>query len=336
MAILSVLLLAIWIGLGGRISPTSPQQDQVVIGSAFVLPAGSQMAGDVVVIQGEVRIEADAHLDGDLVVLGGPAIIDGVVEGDVIALSPQVRLGASARVRGDLVTLPGALERAPGAVVEGRQVTITTPRIVSGLRGFLPGAAPEGLLAWADRAFRMLLGGLGLILLALVVTFFFPGPVARSARTLELAPAISLGIGALILLLSVVVILILAITIIGIPLALLFLGLLSGAVLFGLISMGHLVSLRLGPSLSPGWPSGVALIIGMAMIWSLWSLADLLPLCGGPVIRLLLVAMALGSTFLSRFGTRPYPPPSARPAGSGPEGTPPVHEPSREAPSTST
>lgn len=321
MAIGLALWLAIFAGLGRGILLADPPQDRIVIGSDFVLPAGSQMEGNVMIIGGEARIEVDARLNGDLMVLGGSVIIDGRVEGDVVALGPRVRLGTSARVRGDLVTLPSALERSSGSIVEGNLVMVTAPPL--DLRELLPTVVlPErGLIAWADRALRMVLGGFVLILLALIVATLFPGPVAQNARTLEQAPMASLGIGMLVLLLGVLGILILVITILGIPLALIALGLLIGAFLFGFISFGYLVGTRLVSSLPSGWPPVTPLLVGVAIVWLLWSLADLAPFCGGFVIHLALTALALGSTFLSRFGARPYPPRPAVPSETQQEGT---------------
>ncbi|MFN3929690.1 MAG: polymer-forming cytoskeletal protein, partial [Thermoflexus sp.] len=290
-----MMWLAMFIALAGQTPLGDPPQNQVVIGSDFVLPAGSRMEGDVVVIGGGARVEADARLNGDLIVLGGPAVIDGIVEGDVIALGPRVGLGPSARVRGDLVAPAGALERSVGAMVEGRLVV--GPRVELRLRELLPAVVPseDGLLNLANRVLRTLLGGLALILLALVVSALFPGPVAQNARVIQQAPVMSLGIGVPILLFSVVLILLLAITLIGIPLALIALALFIGAVLFGLISFGYLIGSRLEGSLPSGWPSGVRIGLGGVAVWLLGALADLLPLCGGPVIRLGRVALAVGS-----------------------------------------
>ncbi|HXF68407.1 MAG TPA: polymer-forming cytoskeletal protein [Thermoflexus sp.] len=326
-----MMLLTLFIALAGQTPSGDPPPNQVVIGSDFVLPAGSRMEGDVVVIGGEARVEADAHLNGDLIVLGGPAVVDGIVEGDVIVLGSRVGLGPSARVRGDLVAPAGALERSPGAIVNGRLVV--GPRVELRLRELLPAVVPpeDGLMDLANRAFRALLGGLALILLALVVSTLFPGPVAQNARVIQQAPAISLGIGVPILLFSVVLILLLAITLIGIPLAVIALALFIGAVLFGLISFGYLIGSRLDGSLPSGWPPAVRISIGVGIVWLLWALADLLPLCGGPVIRLALVALAVGSTFLSRFGMRPYPPQPLAPAGEDRVKEPPAGESPLEA-----
>ncbi len=52
--------------------------------------------------------------------------VDGSVRGDVVALGSDVVLGSTAHVGGDVVAVFGSVERAPGAVVEGRTVALTS------------------------------------------------------------------------------------------------------------------------------------------------------------------------------------------------------------------
>jgi len=291
----------------------------VLLGTDFRLPAGQRLEGGVLVIGGNAVIEEGARLMGDLTVLGGSAILDGLIEGDVTVIGPRVRLGPAARIRGDLVAPEGALERASGARVDGR--VVTAPRI-----SFFP-SVPSPALQWsslvglAEGIIRTLLGGLVLLALSLVATLVLPGPLAQNARTLQQAPAVSLGAGLLILFFGGLLILILAITLIGLPLALLALGLLIGGALFGLISLGYLIGMRLEGRVPSGWfPLGTT-VLGVGIAWLLWSLAGFLPLCGGPVVRLLILSLAVGSVFLSRFGTRAFPPQLVAPAGGEPPAT---------------
>ncbi len=307
------VLLAMLISLTGSSSPSS-RADQVVFGSDFTLPAGQRMEGNVMVIGGSAHVEAGAELAGDLTVMMGSARIEGRVEGDVTVLGPRVRLDPTARIRGDLVVLGGTLEQEPGAVVEGR--ILLGPRWILGGSPFPVFPFPlSGLFRLADQAARALLGGVVLALLTLVGVSFFQGAIDQNARTLQRAPAVSLGTGCLALPLGGILILLLAITLVGLPLALIVLALLIGAFLFGWISVGHLIGLQLRGNIPSGWPPVAVTITGVLLLWLLWVLADFLPLCGGPILRLILAALAVGSTLLSRFGMRSYPPSSAEVAG---------------------
>jgi hypothetical protein len=62
-------------------------------------------------------------------VLGGSARVEGEVAGDLVVLGGDVALAPSARVGGDVFVLGGSIDARPGARVEGRAVAYpTAPR----------------------------------------------------------------------------------------------------------------------------------------------------------------------------------------------------------------
>ena len=111
-ALLSALLVLLW-SAGGASAAT----DHVVITGGAVVPA-DQTAGDVIVIDGDVRI--DGRATGDVVSVSGPIRVAGRVDGDVIAVSDRMFLAPTARVGGDLRYGDERPVVAPGASVAGQ------------------------------------------------------------------------------------------------------------------------------------------------------------------------------------------------------------------------
>ena len=110
-ALLSALLALLLIAAGAAAAT-----DHVVITGGAVVPA-AQTAGDVIVVDGDVRI--DGHATGDVVSVSGPIRVAGRVDGDVIAVSDRMFLAPTARVGGDLRYGDERPVVAPGARVAG-------------------------------------------------------------------------------------------------------------------------------------------------------------------------------------------------------------------------
>jgi hypothetical protein len=96
-------------------APAHATDDQIVI-TGDVEVARGETAGDVVVVDGSVRIAG--RVTGDVIAVSAPVRINGPVEGDVVAVAERVVIGPGGRVSGDLsygdedpvITVPGAVE----------------------------------------------------------------------------------------------------------------------------------------------------------------------------------------------------------------------------------
>jgi hypothetical protein len=93
-AVLAGLLLAL------ALPATAQARDYVVI-TGDVVVAEDQTVGDVVIIDGPVRV--DGRVTGDVISISGAVTIAGRVNGDVVAASERARLLSGARVGGDLM-----------------------------------------------------------------------------------------------------------------------------------------------------------------------------------------------------------------------------------------
>jgi len=189
-------------------------------------------SGDVTRIGDDIHIKENEVVHGAVVtVMGGDAIVDGTVHGDVVAvMGGDVYLNATARVDGDVVCMGGELHEEPGAFVSGKKVTghggdLGVGRRFWGGRDWESGAEAYGL--WGGlRIVKAFFGFLFAIGFALLVAWLFQSRIAAGVQTMKRQPALSFGVGALVLALIApsaialaVVSVLLVITLIGIPLA---------------------------------------------------------------------------------------------------------------------
>jgi hypothetical protein len=185
--------------------------------------------GDRVRIFGDVTVSEGEEVAGQVVAVLGDIRIDGRVDEQVVAVLGSVDLGPHADVRGDVVAVGGDLRRAPGAQVGGA-VTEVSPGI-GGVRvnagpwlGWGPfrvhGLTPRPLARLFGSTFRFVL----LTLLACAALVIARRPVDNAAQRVAGDPVKStlVGLAAWVLFAPVLLLVsfVLAISLIGIPLLL--------------------------------------------------------------------------------------------------------------------
>jgi hypothetical protein len=206
--------------------------DETAAGDSATVSEQVVRSGDMTRVGGDIHIEQNEVVNGDVVTaLGGDVTVDGTVHGDVVAaVGGDVYLNATARVDGDVVCIGGELHEEPGAFVSGKRVTGSGGEFGIGSRhrigrGWERDMDRYGLLGGLRliKAFVRFLLAIGLTLL---VAWLFQSRIALGARTMRRQPALSFGVGALVLALVLpsaialcLVAVLLIITLIGIPLA---------------------------------------------------------------------------------------------------------------------
>lgn len=70
-------------------------------------------------LQGRTFLPSGRALDGDVAVLGGPVEVEGRVAGDLVVINGDLTLGETARVDGDAIVVGGRVRRVEGARVLG-------------------------------------------------------------------------------------------------------------------------------------------------------------------------------------------------------------------------
>jgi hypothetical protein len=197
------VFLLVLVALLVAAAPAQASNDQIVIRGDVEVPRG-QTAGDVVVVDGHVRI--DGRVTGDVIAFNAPVRINGPVEGDVVAFAERVFIGPGGRVTGDLsygdkkpvITVPGA--------VGGDTEKLDWGDFPSPFGSFL-----FWLALWLAMSVSSLLLGLALLWLA-------PRSLeaAREVARTSTGPAIGIGLAVFFGLPAVAVLLM--ITVLGLPL----------------------------------------------------------------------------------------------------------------------
>jgi len=298
----------------------SLQDEGLVVGESYRLRSGEMLNNDLTILGGNAELDQNSTVNGDLAVIGGNVIVDGTIDGDVSVLGGYVRLEDNAVIRGDVSTVGGSVQRADGAVVEGRSnrdlpFGITTMRTPPLQINFDPITGP--LMAFFQ--------ALALAALALLVQLFAAPQMERTGRTAVTQPVVSGGVGLLTIIVAPALLLIMAITIILIPLSLLGLLILGIAALFGWLALGLVVGRQLAIWLKQPWSDPVNAGVGTLVLSLLSSMLNLIP-CIGWLANALIWFVALGTVILTRFGTQIYPAPYSAPAPrpAGPPPTAPV------------
>lgn len=272
--------------------------DQIVITGGVVVPVG-QTAGDVVALDGPVRIAG--HATGDVVAIGGPVRITGRVDGDVAAVSDRASLAPTARVGGDLLYGDERPVIAQGARVNG---SIKDKNWADTLSS--PGWGFAGPLAWwlAVSVSTLIVGVLLLLLAPRLLT-----AAERSARG-HLWPAV--GWGVLVAIALPIIAVLALVTLVGIPFGIALLLALVPVMLVAYVTAAWILGRRIvKPHVSP-W---LALLAG----WGILRVLALIPVVGF-LVGLVATVIGLGSLVVALWHARgpatPVPAPDApgRPA----------------------
>jgi cytoskeletal protein CcmA (bactofilin family) len=178
-------------------------------GGRVELGPQAQVAGNATVAGGQVTLRG--RIGGDLHIGGGQVLIDGPVAGNVSVGAGQLELGPRARIEGRLRLRSGDEPMvSPQAQVLGGIERLEMP-------------APSGRGGWPDGYGGGWLWTVGLMLLAAVLLGLMPRVFGAVARSLQAQPALSVGLGFVVLVATPAAVLVLLVTLIGAPLALLLL-----------------------------------------------------------------------------------------------------------------
>ncbi|HEY3215988.1 MAG TPA: polymer-forming cytoskeletal protein [Candidatus Eisenbacteria bacterium] len=308
---------------------------------APAVPEVTSRSGEIVRIGSDIHIEKDRVVVGDVVALQGDVRVDGHVKGDVMAAGGDVFLSATARVDGDVACIGGQLHEEPGAFVGGQRTSFRGPggrHVGHRLR--------ERLRDWDVEEQKSRAGGVvGAVVWLMLwmaaawgISKLAPVRTGTAVETLSREPGMSFLVGlvtALLLAPSVIalalVVAILCITIIGIPLALgvilayvaLLVVLTIWGALVGVVPIGRQLARRLMGGSLPGSPAPAAVPIMRAAVLGVLVLDGLhvvgrvfefMPLLGwvGTLIGVLwwisgslLTLLGAGALIRSKFGRGP-------------------------------
>lgn len=315
-----VVVLAAILALPGAAYAGEAEQGQVVFGGTFTLESGEVLDGDLVIFGGSAELQHGSIVDGDVLLFGGNAEINGEIMGDLALLGGNADLGPSAVIAGDVVTLGGNVNRAEGAIVEGRfrstegfnrtfsfdfpnlldfQDTIRIRPFERSSSSIGPFFSPVTGILW------FILRTLFVAALAVLVVLFWPKPAERVGSAAVSQPLVAGGLGCLTFLVVPILILLMAITIIGLPLSFLTVVAMVVAVVFGWVAIGVEVGRRMVEAFEWEMHPAAAAGVGTLAVGFVIGGIGLIP-CIGWLAPLLVGSAGLGAVILTRFGSREY------------------------------
>jgi cytoskeletal protein CcmA (bactofilin family) len=284
---------------GGDIRVAGFVTDQATIaGGSVVIASGSAIGGRTWIAAGDV--EMAGQIGGKLRVAAGKAVISGRVAGDVEVAAREIRVESGAVIGGDLVWRSGE-----------RPVIAEDARILGEVRAASSRDAPDFPGDSYDRVDGGWAFGITVVVAALILFWFAPQLVARSAAVFSAAPVRTVLLGAGAVVLMPILALVLFLTVLGWLLGLVvFAGYVFGVVLSGLVGLlmvAHLLRNRFS-SAATGWRSQVVLAGVLIALVAAQQVPGV-----GPLLSVLLVLGGLGALTALATGRGP--------AGRGPSGS---------------
>ena len=282
-------------------------QGQVVFpGSRVVVEPGEILRHDVVVLGGALDVRAGGRIDGDVTVFGGNSSVDGRIDGNLAMVGGNLTLGSEAVVDGDLVTFGGNVTQDEGAVIRGERIQgswfnisrPTTPVSPLVPRLYLP-SGWNNFENWFSGLVSVVMSAAALIALGLLLFYLLPRQMAVIEQTVRSAPAASLGVGLLTLIVLPIILALLVIICIGIPVAVLVALMAVAAGICGWIVVGTMLGRWMLAALKARAAPALDVVAGVGTL----SLLSAVP-CAGWLLSLVVVTAGLGAVVLTRFGTR--------------------------------
>jgi hypothetical protein len=335
--ILILLLIPTGVALAGpsdRIieAGESLDEDITIFGDELEVQEGATVNGDVLIFGGNATLAGT--INGDVTVMGGNVELAGTINGNLVTFGGNIEVVGTADVSEECALVGGNIEDEEGLLNcasfgNGSDFLPPIPAI--------PGIPPKPEFEPAEPAEPPHIviekgGGIGeaigrslaLGLLALVVAALFPGQLGQVSEVISQRPVVSGTVGlltavaapsliALLLLISTILIIV-CVGVVGFPIAFLLGVALGAAAILGWISVGNLLGRRLADGLKLNNRNltttaalgtiVLTLVAGVMSQLSFWL--------GGwlwSAVGLLLACVGLGAVALTKFGTRPYPPP---------------------------
>lgn len=346
-----ILALSLTLSLAAPVLAQEPLGDQVLFGNNLSLKAEQKVDGDVVIFGGSLDMANSSQVDGDVVIFGGNATINGKVTGNMGMIGSNVNLGESAVVEGDIALVGSKLDRAAGAVVNGKIEDISRFNFNFDEGGFtppIPPTAPDApkppvspirpgwnhsdwdrdpvpsffsrVIGFFEYVIGTMLMLVGVAVVSWLVATFMPEQMKVTGDTLSESTLLSFGIGALTMIVAGVVGLVLVITICLAPVSFLAWLIIGVATLFGWIVIGQFVGERLIVASGRPYPNLVSSTVLGTLVLTIVATMPVLekiPCLGfllafaGGLVGLAAAMTGLGAVILTRFGTRPYPLPGS-------------------------
>ncbi len=297
--------------------PSGPMHDierGPVLGGNITIRSGERCE-ELLVMGGNAEIEEGAEVAGDVVVLGGNVENNGLVTGDVAIFGGNVHVGSTGVIQGEVMAMGGQLDVEEGASVEGpvydssnqvrapEDAEITIRSHPDGFPVHVFGSI-GGALADFSQSLLWTLLWLGVVIL---VGALWPGRVQVVSDCIRFQPARTVGLGLLYVALFAAIALVLGLVTCGLA------AVVSGAVVgiahvlgtaaVGLVVGEYLVMrFRLGAMPTVGrLASGAGAVAGLNLILGYIPVISVF----AALAWIALALLGLGAVFASNWGANP-------------------------------
>lgn len=220
---------------GGTVTINKTVQDDVVVaGGTIDIQKGSTIRGDLIAAAGDIGLRG--RVTGQARISGGSLAISGTVGGNLRFEGDRLRLSDGARIGGNLTyRAPARATISDGARVDGKTAYTRTPRARERRE-----AATAGQIigAFVFALFWFFVFLIGRLIVGVLFVLMSPNASLTITKMISDKPWPVLGIGLAVLFVTPFVSLILMFTLVGIPLALIILGLYALAIYLSMIVTG--------------------------------------------------------------------------------------------------
>lgn len=267
----------------------------IILAAALVVchAAASYAGENVVSVSGDEVVGFNETKENAVVIFGNLSV-SGTVEEDTVVIFGNLDITGTGRLLGDTVVIFGNINRAPGAEVANKVVSISPCKTASLGACVLPILGICALSAFGLAIF------FSFIALALLVAVLFTERVGRASFYIQGHPWKALYYGGVASLLVAPITLLLIVSILGIPLVPLFIILVSAAMLFGYVVVCQWLGVKFFKALKKtGQPMLLEVIIGFAILWAI----SIIPILGW-LVKLTIWSMGLGAVVATKFGNK--------------------------------
>lgn len=242
---------------------------------------------------GGITVRAD-EVVLDAVSLAGPVSVHGVVRGDAVSMGGGIVVHDGARVHGDAVAFGGPVEVRPGGRVDGDRVAMDGGPSMSAVMGPVAELS-NGWMAALKGLLRRIAMVLSIAGAGVLIVGIWPRQVDQVAEMVRARPFWTSIAGGILVGAFSVGALALTFTFVGIPLALLLLGVLALAAMLGFVAVCQALGENIPQLRRQG--SWAAFLAGAALL----GLVSLMPWVG-PISLALVGFSAVGAALVTRLG----------------------------------
>lgn len=295
---------------GGQINIRGEVLQDVRVAGGTINIAGT-VGGNITVVGGNITISDSAVVKGSVVTAGGSVAILSPVAKSITAAAGQLTIGNT--VGGNVLAGTGQLSLTPNSAIEGTltyysedPAQIQNGATVSGtIKHEIPPVTKKDAVKAKETARNVfntfhfmwtVMSLLSTFIIGTILSLLAPLFMKKTTETIERKPWVSLGIGALIMILTPLLVLALLVSLVGIPLSFITLALYFIYIYISKIPVALFLGQKVLAYINPKNKSVILhLFIGLVIYAILTSIRII-----GPIVSILTLLIGVGALFITK------------------------------------